>query len=127
MLLRALAVVGAVAAPALLVFALAPTLVLRIGFGSEYEVASGALGVLALAMSVLGFAYLAVQFLLAVDASRFLLALAAVAVAEPVLLLAVGTGSLAAFAAIVLAVQVLAAVAVLVPSLRASGARTVPA
>jgi O-antigen/teichoic acid export membrane protein len=126
-LLRALGVVGAVAAPALLVFALAPTLVLRIGFGSEYEVASGALGVLALAMSVLGFAYLAVQFLLAVDASRFLLALAAVAVAEPVLLLAVGTGSLAAFAAIVLAVQVLAAVAVLVPSLRASGARTVPA
>jgi O-antigen/teichoic acid export membrane protein len=126
-LLRALGVVGAVAAPALLVFALAPALVLRVGFGAEYEVASSALGVLALAMSVLGFAYLAVQFLLAVAASRFLLALAAVTVVEPAVLLVVDVGSLAAFAAIVLAVQALAAVAVLVPSLRASAPATAAA
>lgn len=125
-LLRALGVVGAVAAPALLVFVLAPALVLRVGFGAEYEVASSALGVLALAMSVLGFAYLAVQFLLAVEASRFLLALAAVTVVEPAVLLVVDVGSLAAFAAIVLAVQALAAVAVLVPSLRASAAPSIP-
>jgi O-antigen/teichoic acid export membrane protein len=126
-LLRALGVVGAIAVPALAVFALVPDLVLRVGFGTEYQVASGALGVLALAMSVLGFAYLAVQFLLALGGSRFLLGLAAVAVAGPALLLALDVESLAAFAAIVLAVQVLAAVAVLVPSLRASAPATVPA
>jgi O-antigen/teichoic acid export membrane protein len=126
-LLRAIGVVAAVAAPALLVFAVVPELVLRVGFGAEYEVASPALGVLALAMSVLGFVYLAVQFLLAVGGSRFLLGLGAVAVAEPVLLLALDVESLTTFAAIVLAVQVMAAVAVLVPSLRASAAATVPA
>jgi O-antigen/teichoic acid export membrane protein len=127
-LLRALAVVGAIAAPALLVFATAPELLLRLGFGEEYTGAASALVLLGLAMTLLGLAYLAVQFLLAVGSTRFLLPLAAVAVAEPLLLLAWPVHSIAAFAAIVLAVQLTAAVAVLVPSLRRAPAPvTVPA
>jgi O-antigen/teichoic acid export membrane protein len=126
-LLRALAVVAAVAVPALAVFALAPELVLRLGFGAEYTSGARALALLALAMSMLGFAYLAVQFLLAVGWSRFLLPLAAVAAAEPLLLLAWDIDSIAAFAAIVLAVQGAAAAAVVVPSMRAAVPSSVPA
>jgi O-antigen/teichoic acid export membrane protein len=127
-LVRALAVVGAIAAPALLVFALVPELLLRLGFGEEYTGAASALVLLGLAMTLLGLAYLAVQFLLAIGSTRFLLPLAAVAVAEPLLLLAWPVSSIAAFAAIVLAVQAAAAVAVLVPSLRRAPApATVPA
>jgi O-antigen/teichoic acid export membrane protein len=117
-LLRALAVVGAIAAPALLVFAAVPELLLRLGFGEEYTGAASALVLLGLAMTLLGLAYLAVQFLLAVGATRFLVPLAAVAIAEPLLLLTWPVDSIASFAAIVLAVQFAAAVAVLVPSLR---------
>jgi O-antigen/teichoic acid export membrane protein len=117
-LLRALAVVGAIAAPALLVFAAVPELLLRLGFGEEYTGAASALVLLGLAMTLLGLAYLAVQYLLAVGSTRFLLPLAAVAVAEPLLLLAWPAQSIAAFAALVLVVQLAAAIAVLVPSLR---------
>jgi O-antigen/teichoic acid export membrane protein len=126
-LLRALAVVGAVAAPALAIFALAPETVLRLGFGAEYADGARALTLLALAMTLLGFAYLAVQFLLALGWSRFLIPLAAVTVAEPVLLLIWDVESIAVFAAIVLAVQLAAAVSVLRPSLRASAPATVTA
>jgi O-antigen/teichoic acid export membrane protein len=121
-LMRALAVVGAVAAPALAIFALAPETVLELGFGGEYAAGARALTMLALAMTLLGFAYLGVQLLLAVGSTRFLLPLAAVAVAEPVLLLVWAIDTLAAFAWLVLAVQLAAAVAVLLPSLRAAPA-----
>jgi O-antigen/teichoic acid export membrane protein len=126
-LVRALAVVGAVAAPALLIFAVAPEAVLRLGFGPEYVDGARALTLLAVAMSLLGFAYLGVQFLLAIRSSRFLLPLAAVTLAEPALLLIWDIDSLAVFAAIVLAVQFAAAVSVLLPSLRASVPSTIPA
>jgi O-antigen/teichoic acid export membrane protein len=126
-LLRALGVVGAVAAPALAVFAVAPEAVLRLGFGAEYADGARALTLLAVAMTLLGFGYLAVQFLLAIRSSRFLVPLAAVTAAEPVLLLVWDIESIAVFAAIVLAVQLAAAVAVLLPSLRASAPATVTA
>jgi O-antigen/teichoic acid export membrane protein len=126
-LLRALGVVGAVAAPALLVFAVAPETVLRLGFGAEYVSAARGLTLLALAMSLLGFAYLGVQFLLAIGSSRFLLPLAAVTIAEPALLLIWDIDSIAVFAALVLAVQLAAAVSVLLPSLRASAPATITA
>jgi O-antigen/teichoic acid export membrane protein len=125
-LVRAFGVVGAIALPALVVFALAPELLLRLGFGAEYETGAHALVLLGLAMTLLGFSYLAVQFLLAIGWSRFLVPLAAVAIAEPVLLLVFDVHSIAAFAAIVLAVQTAAAIAVLVPSVRASAPATVP-
>ena len=87
-LLRATAVVGVVAAPALLVMTVAPKLVLRLGFGAEYEVAADALPLLGVAMSLLALTYLTVNFLLAIGQSRFLVPLAVVAIAEPILLLA---------------------------------------
>jgi O-antigen/teichoic acid export membrane protein len=127
-LLRALGVVGAVAAPALLIFAVAPETVLRLGFGAEYAAGARALTLLALAMSLLGFAYLGVQFLLAIGSSRFLVPLAAVTLAEPALLLFWDIDSVAVLAGLVLVVQLAAAVSVLLPSLRAAPATlTAPA
>jgi O-antigen/teichoic acid export membrane protein len=117
-LLHAGAVVAAVAAPALVVMTLAPELVLRLGFGPSYEVAADALPLLGVAMSVLALTYLTVNYLLAVGSSRFLAPLAVVALAEPVLLLAGSLDSLTSFAAVVLLVQLAAAGAVLVPTLR---------
>jgi O-antigen/teichoic acid export membrane protein len=117
-LLRAAAVVGVVAAPALLVMTLAPGLVLRLGFGSEYEVAADALPLLGLAMSVLALTYLTVNYLLATGQSRFLAPLAVVALAEPVVLLVGSFDKLTSFAAMVLLIQVAAAAAVLIPSVR---------
>ncbi len=121
-LLRASAVVATVAAPALLVMALAPALVLRLGFGPSYEIASDALPLLAVAMSVLALTYLTVNYLLAVGSSRFLAPLAVVALAEPVLLLSGSLDRLTSFAAVVLLVQLAAAGAVVVPTLRRSPA-----
>jgi hypothetical protein len=71
-------------------------------------------------MTTLALTYLAVNFLLAVGATAFLLPLGIVVVAEPVLLAAGSFETLASFAGAVLAVQLVAAVAVLVPSLRRS-------
>ena len=62
---------------------------MRIGFGAEYEAGADALPLLGLAMTTLAMTYLAVNFLLAVGSNGFLAALAVVAIAEPVLLLAV--------------------------------------
>jgi O-antigen/teichoic acid export membrane protein len=119
-LLRALGVVAAIAAPALAIMIAVPELLLRLGFGEEYTNAADALPLLGLAMTTLAMTYLAVNFLLAVGATTFLLPLGIVAIAEPVLLAAGSFDTLAAFAAAVLVVQVVAAVAVLVPSLRRS-------
>ena len=117
-LLRALAVVAVVAAPALLVMVAVPDVVLRLGFGEEYVSAQDALPLLGLAMTTLALTYLAVNFLLAVGARAFLVPLGVVAVAEPLLLALGSFDRVAAFAGVVLAVQAAAAVAVLVPSLR---------
>src|SRR5215210_4828126 len=98
----------------------APRLVLRLGFGDEYAAGADALPLLGLAMTTLALTYLAVNFLLAIGSHQFLAPLALVAVAEPVLLLAGGVERLRSVAAVVLAVQLTAAAAVLVPSLRRS-------
>jgi O-antigen/teichoic acid export membrane protein len=119
-LLRALGVVAAVAAPALAIMIAMPELLLRLGFGEEYTTAADALPLLGLAMTTLALTYLAVNFLLAVGATAFLVPLGIVALAEPVLLAAGSFDTLASFAGAVLVVQVVAAVAVLVPSLRRS-------
>ena len=117
-LLRAGGVVAVVAAPALLVMTVAPDLVLRLGFGPEYEIASDALPILGLAMTLLAFTYLTVNYLLARGATRFLLPLAVVALAEPVLLALGSLDRLTSFATVVLFVQLAAALAVVAPTLR---------
>jgi len=112
-LARALAVVGAVAVPMLIVYAIAPATVLRLAFGPETVVAADALFVLGCAMTLLAVGYLGVQYMLALGRVSFLPALAAVALAEIALLGGLGIESLVTFAAIVLGLQAAAALSVL--------------
>jgi O-antigen/teichoic acid export membrane protein len=111
-LLRALVIIAIVAAPALVVFAVAPELLLRIAFGPDLTLAADALLPLGAAMTLLAVAYLTVQYMLALGETRFLWVLGAVALAEPFLLTAASPG-VVAFAGIVFAVQGLAACSVL--------------
>jgi hypothetical protein len=77
-------------------------------FGASKSHASGSLLVLGLAFTVLACTYLAIQYLLALRRTWFLVALALVAIAEPILLLNASrkpTG----FAAVVLAIQAVGA------------------
>jgi O-antigen/teichoic acid export membrane protein len=112
-LVRALGVVGAVAVPMLLVYALVPKLVLRLAFGAETEQAANALFVLGCAMTLLAIAYLGVQYMLALGRLAFLWAMGAVAVTEVALLGWTDLESLVSFATVVLAMQAVAAGAVL--------------
>jgi O-antigen/teichoic acid export membrane protein len=111
-LLRALVIVAIVAAPALVVFAAAPKLLLRVAFGPDLTLAADALLPLGAAMTLLAVAYLTVQYMLALGETRFLWVLGAVALAEPFLLTAASPG-VVAFAGIVFVVQGLAACSVL--------------
>jgi glycosyltransferase involved in cell wall biosynthesis/O-antigen/teichoic acid export membrane protein len=120
--LRTLGLLGVIAVPALLIFALVPSLLLRVAFGEDYVAAAPALVVLGAAMSLLAVAYLAVQYMLALRRTGFLWVLGLVAVAEPFLLTA-GDLSLVAFAGVVFALQCVAAASALVLGLR----RRVPA
>jgi O-antigen/teichoic acid export membrane protein len=117
-LFRALGILALVAAPALLIFAVVPKLLLRLAFGPGFTEASGALVLLGTAMVLLAVAYLTVQYMVALGEHRFLWPLGLVAVAEPFLLTA-GRHGITGFAAIVLGVQCAAASAVLVMGLRA--------
>jgi O-antigen/teichoic acid export membrane protein len=117
-LLRALAIIAAVAAPALLIFAAVPELLLRVAFGPELTAASGALPLLGFAMALLAVAYLAVQYIVALHKTHFLWVLGALALAEPVALAAWGS-DLVGFASIVLAVQAVVACSMLTLALRA--------
>jgi O-antigen/teichoic acid export membrane protein len=126
-LVRTLALVGLVSAPAALLYVVAARPVLVAVFGKAYAGGAGALPVLAIAMSLLACAYLSVQYLLALERANFLWALAVAAVAEPLVLQAIGS-RLTAVAVGLLAVQTFLALAVLslgfrsAASPRASGA-----
>jgi O-antigen/teichoic acid export membrane protein len=119
-LLRAFAMVAVIAAPALVIFAVAPETLLRIAFGPDLTLAADALLPLGLAMTLLAIAYLTVQYLVALHRTTFLWALGAVAIAEPILL-TTSNESLVGFASIVLGVQCVAAASVLFFGLRARG------
>jgi O-antigen/teichoic acid export membrane protein len=122
-LLRALAILVAIAAPALLIFAAAPELLLRLAFGPDLTLASGALIFLGAAMTLLAVAYLTVQYMVALGETRFLWVLGVIALAEPVLL-STTNFSVTAFAGLVFAVQCVVATSVLLLGLRARRART---
>jgi O-antigen/teichoic acid export membrane protein len=109
-LLRALAIILVCAIPCLLIFAFEPRLLLRLAFGPKRLLASGSLLILGVAFTVLAATYLAIQYLLALRRTWFLIVIAAVAIAEPILLLHASRKP-AGFAAVVLAVQALGAVA----------------
>jgi O-antigen/teichoic acid export membrane protein len=107
-LLTALGIVAVCAVPVLLIFAFAPTLLLRLAFGAKRATAADSLFVLGAAFTVLAATYLAIQYLLALKRTWFLVAVAAVAIAEPILLLNASKKP-AGFAAVVLAVQAVGA------------------
>jgi len=112
-LVRALGVVAVVAVPMLIVYAVAPALVLRLAFGEETVPAAGALLVLGFAMTLLAAGYLCVQYMLALREMRFLIALGIAAAAEIVVLSGTGLSSIVGFATVVLALQAVAALTVL--------------
>lgn len=126
-LVRTLALVGMVALPAALLYVVAAKPLLVTIFGDSYGSAAGALPWLAAAMTLLACAYLSVQYLLALERANFLWALAVAAVAEPLVLQAIGS-RLTAVALGLLAVQLVLATIVLslgfrsAASSRASGA-----
>jgi glycosyltransferase involved in cell wall biosynthesis/O-antigen/teichoic acid export membrane protein len=126
-LVRTLALVGFVAAPAALLYVVAAEPLLIAVFGQQYASGAAALPVLAVAMSLLACAYLSVQYLLALERANFLWALAIAAIAEPLVLQAIGS-RLTAVAAALLVVQALLAAIILslgfrsAASPRASGA-----
>jgi O-antigen/teichoic acid export membrane protein len=126
-LVRTLALVAVVSAPAALLYVVAARPLLILVFGKAYVSGAGALPVLAIAMSLLACAYLSVQYLLALERANFLWALAVAAIAEPLVLQAIGS-RLTAVAVGLLAVQTFLALAVLslgfrsAASPRASGA-----
>jgi glycosyltransferase involved in cell wall biosynthesis/O-antigen/teichoic acid export membrane protein len=116
-LLRALAVLAAIAAPALLIFALFPHFLMRVAFGPDLTLAADALPVLGVAMTLLAVAYLTVQYMVALGELKFVWVLGVVAIVEPFLLSA-GDFTLLSFATVVLGLQLVAASAVLALGLR---------
>jgi len=116
-LARALGIIAVCAVPVLLIFAVAAEPLLRIAFGSNRLLASDSLLVLGVAFTLLAATYLVIQYMLALKRTWFLLPLGAVALAEPVLLLHAPSNP-KGFAAIVLAIQVVAAVLAFAMALR---------
>ena len=123
-LVRTLVLVALVAAPMVAVYAVAGHDVLALAFGDELTGASDALPLLGLAMSLLAWAYLSVQYLLALGRSSFVLLLCLAPPVELALLLAVG-GQLTEVASVLVALQLVLAPAVFSLVLRsASRARS---
>jgi len=107
-LARALAIIAVCAIPCLAIFAGVPHLLLSVAFGSKRATASNSLLVLGAAFTVLAATYLAIQYMLALKRTWFLLPLAVVALAEPFVLTQAPRHP-AGFAATVLAVQAVGA------------------
>ena len=116
-LLRTLGLIGVLAVPMVLLYAIAGEPLLRVVFGDDLTEASDALPLLGLAMSLLAGTYLAVQYLLGLHRAAFIWVLAAAAVAEIGLLALIGA-DLDEIALALLAVQVVCAAAVVTVSLR---------
>lgn len=112
---RTLGIILVLAIPMVLVFAVAAGPLLRIVF--DVRGSAGALPWLGLAMSLLALSYLATQFHLALHRARFMVVLGLAALAQPLLLLAIGD-ELTSIALGLLAVQAVVAVTLLVLALR---------
>ncbi len=116
-LVAALGIVAVCAVPVLLIFAFEPRLLLRLAFGPKRLLAANSLFVLGLAFTVLATTYLAIQYMLALKRTKFLILIGAVAVLEPVLLLQASRKP-AGFATVVLAVQAAGAILAFAAALR---------
>jgi O-antigen/teichoic acid export membrane protein len=104
----ALAIILVCAVPVLLIFAVAAKPLLRIVFGQDRALASNSLLVLGVAFTVLATTYLAIQYMLALKRTWFLILLGLVAVAEPILLLQASRKP-EGFAVVVLGIQAVGA------------------
>jgi O-antigen/teichoic acid export membrane protein len=116
-LARALGIVAVCAVPVLLIFGFASHLLIKAAFGASKTTAANSLLVLGLAFTVLACTYLAIQYMLALRRTWFLVILALVAIAEPILLLN-ASHQPKSFAAVVLAVQAVGAVVAFACALR---------
>jgi hypothetical protein len=101
----------------LLIFAFASHLLISSVFGAKKATASNSLLPLGAAFSVLATTYLAIQYLLALKRTWFLIVVGCVAVAEPVLLLHASRNP-SGFASVVLAIQAVGALLAFVLALR---------
>jgi O-antigen/teichoic acid export membrane protein len=117
-LANAIGIVLVCALPVLLIFAFGGRELLRAAFGADRLLAVDALLALGVAFTLLALTYLAIQHLLALRRTAFLLPLGAVALAEPVLLLTVAPKTPNGFAAVVLSLQAVAAAVALAIAFR---------
>jgi O-antigen/teichoic acid export membrane protein len=106
---KALGIIFVCALPCLLIFAVGSHPLIQAVFGHKKATASASLLPLGAAFTVLAATYLAIQYMLAMKRTWFLIALGAVAVAEPILLLNASRKP-ASFAVVVLAIQAVGAV-----------------
>jgi O-antigen/teichoic acid export membrane protein len=116
-LVRTYAIVAAAAVPMTLIFLGAGHLLLEKVFGTKLTAADSALPVLGLAMTCLAFTYLATQYLLALNRSRFIVFLGIGAVIDPILL-SVMNARLTTIAGTLLVLQLCLAVGVSFVALR---------
>jgi O-antigen/teichoic acid export membrane protein len=103
-LMVALGIIFVCAIPVLLIFGFGARPLLRIAFGNDRLLAVDSLLILGIAFTALAVTYLAIQYLLALKRTWFLIAIGAVALAEPVLLLQASRKP-AGFATVVLVIQ----------------------
>jgi O-antigen/teichoic acid export membrane protein len=120
-LLRTLSIVLIAAVPCLLIFAFGAQPLITAVFGAKKATAYRSLLPLGAAFTVLACTYLAVQYMLALKRTWFLIPLGAVAIAEPVLLLQASKNP-ADFAAVVLAIQAVGALLAFAMALRRDNA-----
>jgi O-antigen/teichoic acid export membrane protein len=114
---RTLGLIALIATPMVLVYAVLAETVLRVAF--EFTGAAEALPWLGLAMSLLAVTYLAVQYQLALHKAAFIGLLAAAAVAQPAVMIAIGGDDLRAIAFGLLGVNLALAVVMVAVAFRA--------
>jgi O-antigen/teichoic acid export membrane protein len=116
-LLKSLGIIFVCAVPVLLIFGGVGHLLIATVFGAGKASASDSLLILGLAFTVLSTTYLAIQYMLALKRTGFLIGVGLVALAEPALLLNASSRP-ASFAAVVLAIQAAAAAVAFTLALR---------
>jgi O-antigen/teichoic acid export membrane protein len=120
-LIRTLGIILVAAIPCLLIFAFGAKPLITAVFGAKKASAYQSLLPLGAAFTVLACTYLAVQYMLALKRTWFLIPLGAVAIAEPVLLLQASKHP-TDFAAVVLAIQAVGALLAWTMALRRENA-----
>jgi O-antigen/teichoic acid export membrane protein len=116
-LLRALGIILVAGTPCLLIFAFGAHPLISAVFGPKKATASNSLLPLGAAFTVLACTYLAIQYMLALKRTWFLIAVGLIAVAEPILLLQASRRP-AGFAIVVLGIQAVGALVAFALALR---------